>query len=87
MTSWRNTIRAVKDNALASEKWVRAIFARASQLSGVPESGRHLVETARRDLRELVWGNYIIIYRVETRQVAALTVRHIKQILPVEDLK
>jgi plasmid stabilization system protein ParE len=35
----------------------------------------------------LIWGNYRIIYRVRRDQVAILTVRHTKQVLPLEDLK
>lgn len=74
-------------NARAAEKWIRNVFQRAGQLARFPESGRHLPETTRTDIRELVWGNYRIIYRVDQDQVAVLTVRHTKQILPIEDLE
>jgi toxin ParE1/3/4 len=76
-----------EDSPLAAEKWTHAVFARGGQLSRFPGSGRHLAETPRKDLREIIWGNYRIIYRVEPRQVAILTVRHTKQILPIEDLR
>ena len=76
-----------KDNPNAAKKWIREFFARTGQLGAFPESGRHLIETARKDIRELIWGNYRIIYRIETRQVSILTVRHTKQILPFGDLK
>lgn len=75
------------DNAPAAEKWIRKIFDRVGQLADFPESGRHLSETPRKDIRELVWGNYRIIYRVELHQIVVLTVRHTKQILPIDDLK
>ena len=71
----------------AAEKWIHQIFARVLQLASFPESGRQLPETARPDIRELVWGNYRIIYRLAARHVSILTVRHTKQILPIEDLK
>jgi mRNA-degrading endonuclease RelE of RelBE toxin-antitoxin system len=35
----------------------------------------------------LIWGNYRIIYRIRADQIAILTVRHTKQVLPLEDLK
>ena len=76
-----------EDNPVAAEKWVRDVFARTGQLALFPHSGRHLPETTRRDLRELIWGHYRIIYRVRPDQVAILTVRHTKQVLPLEDLK
>jgi toxin ParE1/3/4 len=76
-----------EDNPVAAEKWIRDVFARTEQLALFPQSGRHLPETARKDLRELIWGNYRIIYRIRLAQVAILTVRHTKQVLPLEDLK
>ena len=75
-----------ENNPAAAEKWVHDIFSRSGRLAHFPESGRHVPETSRRDLRELVWRNYRIIYRVEPQQVAILTVRHAQQILPLEDL-
>ena len=76
-----------KENPSAAEKWIRQIFQRVGQLADFPESGRHLSEISRLDIRELLWGNYRIIYRLESRRLSILTVRHIKQILPIEDLK
>lgn len=76
-----------KENPPAAEKWIRKIFARVGPLAGFPESGRHLSETSRPAIRELVWGNYRIVYRIESHQVAILTIRHMRQILPIEDLK
>jgi len=76
-----------EDKPAAAEKWIRDVFARTRQLALFPQSGRHLPETSRRDVRELIWGNYRIIYRIRPDQVAILTVRHTKQVLPLEDLK
>ncbi|MBI2438022.1 MAG: type II toxin-antitoxin system RelE/ParE family toxin [Lentisphaerae bacterium] len=76
-----------EDNPIVAEKWIRKVFARVGQLAKFPKSGRYLPETSRPDIRELIWGNYRIIYRIELHQVAILTVRHTKQILPIEDLQ
>src|SRR5262245_12195519 len=75
------------DNPLAAEKWIDNAFKRVGQLARFPKSGRHLPETPREDIRELVWKNYRIIYRIKAREVAILTIRHTKEILPLEDLK
>ena len=75
-----------EDNPCAAEKWVRAAFARVGQLRQFPKSGRRIPESPRPDLRELVWGNYRIVYRREARRISILTVRHVKQILPLEEL-
>ena len=76
-----------EDNPIAAEKWIRDAFARVGQLARFPQSGRQIPETPRKDIRELVWGNYRIIYRIDSRHVSILTVRHTKQILPMEELK
>ena len=76
-----------EDNPVAAEKWIRDAFARIEQLGRFPKSGRRIPETPRKDIRELVWGNYRIIYRAEAGQISILTVRHMKQILPMADLK
>ena len=76
-----------EDNAIAAEKRIRDTFARVGQLERFPKSGRPIPEAPRQDIRALVWGNYRIIYRIEVHQVSILTLRHTKQILPLEDLK
>ena len=76
-----------EDNPKAAEKWIHKVFAKTGQLADFPESGRNISETRRRDIRELILGNYRIIYRVDSRQVSILTVRNARQILPLEDLK
>jgi toxin ParE1/3/4 len=70
----------------AAEAWIRRIFTRAKQLERFPNSGRRVRESSRKDIRELVWGNYRIIHRLGKTSSSILTVRHTKQILPVEDI-
>ncbi|MEI6809659.1 MAG: type II toxin-antitoxin system RelE/ParE family toxin [bacterium] len=72
-----------EDKPAAAEKWIHMIFAKAGQLASFPESGRHIAETCRRDIRELVLGNYRIIYRTDSRNVLILTVRNFKQEVPL----
>jgi toxin ParE1/3/4 len=76
-----------EDNPIAAGKWVRDAFARVGQLGRFPKSGRPIPETPRPDIRELVWSPYRIICRLEPRQISILTVRHVRQILPMDDLK
>lgn len=51
-----------------------------------PKSGRVVPEIGDEQFRELIYGNYRILYRIEKKQVSILTVRHGKQILPIEDM-
>jgi plasmid stabilization system protein ParE len=76
-----------RDNPSAAEKWVDSVFLKVGKLFTFPESGRHLPEIKRTDLREIVFGNYRIIYRLRSEEITVLTVRHFRQILPPEEVE
>ncbi len=76
-----------KDNPLTAEKWANNIFDLVERLSEFPEIGCSVPEIKNKMFRELISGNYRIIYKYENAQVLILTVRYGKQILPVEDIK
>lgn len=69
----------------AAEDLVRAIFACVRSLEAYPLSGRRVPESARPDLREIIYDNYRVIYRVEPDQWVVLTVRHARQNLKAND--
>jgi len=52
------------------------IFEAADHLAQFPRLGRIVPEVARDDVRELVVGNYRLIYRIFHNQVEILTVHH-----------
>ena len=75
------------DSVVEAVKWVDKIFNYVKRLENFPESGRVVPElTSRQDLRELVFKNYRIIYRIEKTTVYILTVRNYKQILPINEI-
>ena len=75
------------DSVAEAEKWIDNIFDYVKRLENFPESGRYVPELViRKDLRELVFKNYRIIYRIEKSTVYILTVRSYKQILPVNEI-
>ena len=76
-----------RDNPSAAEKWIDTVFSKVEQLKSFPESGRIVPEINSKDFRELIYGNYRIIYRVEKTQVSILTIRHGKQILPIDEIQ
>ena len=75
------------DKPLAAEKWINAIFSKVEDLALSPELGRAIPEINSRQFRELIYGNYRIIYRVEKDQVSILTIRHGRQILPIDEIR
>jgi len=76
-----------RDNPLAATKWVETMFDKVQILKSSPGSCRIVSEIQREDVRELIYGNYRIIYRVEKEKISILTVRHGRQILPVDEIE
>ncbi len=74
-----------QDNIGASVKWIDELFKEVAQLNKFPESGRIVPEMDRYNIRELIFGNYRIIYQIRTQEISILTVRHFKQILPSDE--
>ena len=62
-------------------------FSKVENLEFSPESGRVVPELKSPQFREIIFGNYRIIYRIEKDEISILTVRHGKQILPIEEIK
>ena len=74
------------DKPAAADKWINTLFSKVGQLKLTPKSGRVVPEIGDEQFRELIYGNYRIIYRIEKKQLSILTIRHGKQILPIEDI-
>jgi addiction module RelE/StbE family toxin len=75
-----------RDKPSAAEKWVNTIFSKVEQLRSSPEIGRIVPEIRNEQFRELIYGNYRIIYRIEKKQISILTIRHGRQILPISEI-
>ena len=73
-----------QDNINASVQWIDALFKEVDMLREFPDSGRTIPELNKTSIRELIFGNYRIIYRRGKQEISILTVRHIKQILPLD---
>ena len=75
------------DSSVEADKWLVKLLNYSKRLETFPESGRVIPEIAdRKDLRELLFGNYRIVYKIDNKKVLVLTIRHVKQILPVEEI-
>ncbi|RPI71272.1 MAG: type II toxin-antitoxin system RelE/ParE family toxin [Desulfobacteraceae bacterium] len=75
-----------KDKPSAAEQWIKTVFSKIEQLKSFSETGRIVPEIKNVQFRELIYGNYRIIYRIESEQISILTIRHGKQILPIEEI-
>lgn len=75
-----------EDNPAAAERWVHEVFAQVDHLSEFPERGRVVPEVGNKMIREIISGNYRIIYKFEDGEIAILTLRHVKQLLAIDEL-
>ena len=75
-----------QDKPSAAEKWIKTVFSKVEQLKSAPEIGRIVPEIGNNQFRELIYGNYRVIYRIEAEQISILTIRHGKQILPIKEI-
>lgn len=76
-----------QDKPLPARNWIDAVFTKVDQLKANPEIGRIVPEINERKFRELIYGNYRVIYHIGTKQISILTIRHGKLILPIDEIK
>ncbi len=75
-----------KDDMQAALDLVNEIFAAVKRLEQFPASGRMVPEAKRKSVREVLIGQYRVIYRMKKEEVAVLTVRHGRQRLKRAEL-
>jgi plasmid stabilization system protein ParE len=75
-----------QDKPSAAENWINTVFSKVENLRSAPEIGRIVPEIRINQFRELLYGNYRIIYRIEKKQISILTIRHGMQILPIDEI-
>jgi toxin ParE1/3/4 len=71
-----------KDQPGNATRWIASVLDRGEQIGDQPRSGRVVPEYQRETIREILEGDYRIIYRIRSQQVDVLTVRHGARLLP-----
>ena len=74
------------DKPTAADKWVNDVFDRTDSLGSQPEMGRQVPELLGTSYREVIFGNYRIIYKVGN-EIKILTLRNNRQLLSIDDLE
>jgi len=64
------------DHIPTAVKWARGVFEHCQKLSKQPEIGRIVPEFNRPEIRELIHGNYRLVYELKTNQIDMLTIWH-----------
>lgn len=74
------------DKPSAADKWVNDVFDRTDLLSSQPELGREVPELLGSSYREVIFGRYRIIYKIES-DIKILTVRNSRQLLSSDNIE
>jgi len=64
------------DHTEAGRKWAEGVFDAVDQLEGFPGQGRVVPEVGQPSIREVIYGEYHVIYKVQAQAIGVLTVRH-----------
>lgn len=76
-----------RDSRSEALKWVTRLYDYVDRLQNFPESGRKVPELPeRKDMRELIFGNYRIIYKIQDNSLFILTIRNYKQLLRKKEI-
>jgi len=74
------------ENPEAARKVINDIFETGNKIKEFPNKGRLVPEIRRNNVREVFCLEYRIIYRIESRRIFILTIRHMKQKLKKNDI-
>lgn len=69
------------DNPTVAKRWIGRLRQRARNSLHAPLAGRIVPELAREDIRELIEGNYRVVYQVFDDRLVILTVFEGHQLL------
>lgn len=66
------------DSPFYAQQFIMRLIIRIENLPGFPESGRHVPETEREDIREIIYQGYRVIYQLRPTQqeVVIISVIH-----------
>jgi toxin ParE1/3/4 len=75
-----------QDKPGAALNWVESVLDQVENLALFPNSGRVVPELDNELYKELIIGNYRVLYRILAKEIHILTIRHFKQLLSEKDL-
>jgi addiction module RelE/StbE family toxin len=76
-----------RDSNYYARMFAVKVFAAVGRLELFPESGRVVPELNRKEIREIIIGNYRIIYRIKYTLIEVLTVYHVSRLLDVDGIQ
>ncbi len=87
----REDLRAIRDFIArdapkTASAYVRKLRSSVQRLHDFPYSGEVVRELSREDIRQVLQGNYRVIYRVNQSRVDVLTIFHAARLLDESDI-
>ena len=67
------------DSPAAAGRWLSGLRETVRRLEDYPQSGRVVTDTEREEVREILYGSYRVVYRIDPGLVRILTVRHLRR--------
>ena len=75
-----------ENNPKTAREWVKKLKSKAQNIVHSPFAVRKVPEFFRDDLREVIEGNYRIVYLVSSNRVSILTVFESHRLFPTENV-
>lgn len=75
-----------QDKPEAALRWLDGLFSSTDRLAMFPQSGSVVTEIGDPAYRQIIYRSHRVIYRVEPKRVAILTVRRGKRLLDVSEI-
>jgi addiction module RelE/StbE family toxin len=70
-----------KESRVYANRMIENLIARVQQLEYFPVSGRIVPEFRQRSIRELIEGNYRIVYKIHSEYIGIVRVHHASRLL------
>jgi toxin ParE1/3/4 len=74
------------DNAIAAKSWIEHLKTKARNKVHSTLAGRKVHELSCDDIREVIEGNYRIVYHVQSKEVSISTVFESRRLFPTKDV-
>jgi toxin ParE1/3/4 len=76
-----------KDSPSNASKWSEKLLKKIEGIKDFPKAGRAVPELGSESIREILYGNYRIVYKIKGEIASIMTIRHFKQILPLKEME
>jgi plasmid stabilization system protein ParE len=75
------------DSHANADRFAEKVFQKIALLIELPNIGRKVPELNNSNYRELIFGNYRIIYKILQQDIHILTIRHFKRLLDTDEIE